>query len=84
MLKSASRILSEARPTLFLALHSKEQRQECEVFLRDVGYGLYALDGSEIAGPIETDEIVGLPRGSASARIWASCSRTSLHAHAPS
>lgn len=84
MLKRASRILSEARPALFVALHSKEQRQECDVLLRDAGYGLYALDGSEIAGSIETDEIVALPRGSASARIWASCSRTSLHAHAPS
>jgi len=84
VLRGARRILSDALPILFLALHGEEQRQECEVLLREAGYVLYALDGSEIAGPIETEAIAALSRGSASARIWASCSRTSLHAHAPS
>ena len=84
VLKGASRILSEAHPALFLALHGEEQRQECAVLLRAAGYGLYALDGTHISGSIETDEVVALPRGSVSARTLASRSRTSLKAHAPS
>lgn len=83
MLRGARRILSEARPALFLALHGQEQRQECEALLRDAGYGLYALDGSQLDGPILTDEIVALPLGSASARTLASRSPLNPPAHAP-
>jgi len=50
--------------------------------LAEFGYVLYALDGNETDGPIESDEIVALPRGSAVVRIWTSSSRTSLHTHA--
>jgi FkbM family methyltransferase len=83
VLKGASRILSEAHPVLFLALHGEEQRQECAALLRAADYGLYALDGTHIGGPILTDEIIALPRGSVSAWTLASRGRTSLNAHAP-
>jgi FkbM family methyltransferase len=83
VLKGASRILSEAHPALFLALHGEEQRQKCAALLRAAGYGLYALDGTHIGGPILTDEIVALPRGSVSTWTLASRSRTSLNPHAP-
>ena len=83
VLRGASRILSKGRPALFIALHGEEQRQECAVLLRAVDYGLYALDGNQIEGPILTDEIVALPMGSASARTLASRSPTNPPAHAP-
>lgn len=84
MLQGAHRVMKEAGPALFLALHGQEQRQECEVLLRDAGYGLYALDGSRFDGPILTDGIVVVPRGSASARNLAARSKTNLPAHRPS
>lgn len=83
MLKGASRILSEAHPSLFLALHAEEQRQKCVALLTAADYGLYALDGTHIGGPILTDEIIALPRGSVSTCTLASRSRTSLNPNAP-
>ena len=83
VLRGASRILSEARPGLFLALHGEEQRQDCTVLLRAMDYGLYTLDGNQIEGPILTDEIVALPIGSAAERIWVSRNPANPVTHAP-
>ncbi len=57
VLRGAQKILREARPVVFVALHSPEQRENCAMLLREAGYAIYDLSGVTLNGPIEGDEI---------------------------
>lgn len=41
--RGAERILSEARPTIFLSTHSPELREQCLALLKDYGYSVESL-----------------------------------------
>jgi len=61
VLKGAQRTLHEARPVVFVALHSKQQRETCGTLLREAGYTIYDLDGVPLGGAIAIDEIYARP-----------------------
>jgi FkbM family methyltransferase len=61
VLSGAQRTLHEARPVVFVALHSDQQRKICATLLRDAGYTIYALDGAPLEGAIAVDEIYARP-----------------------
>lgn len=47
---------------LFVALHGEDQQAQCAHILRECGYELQTLDGTQIDGPVTIDEIVALPQ----------------------
>ena len=61
VLSGAWSTLREARPVVFVALHSDEQRGSCTALLRQAGYSLYQLDGAPLDDNRPTDEIYALP-----------------------
>lgn len=61
VLSGARSTLRKARPVVFVALHSDEQRGSCKVLLRQAGYSLYQLDGAPFDDDRPTDEIYALP-----------------------
>jgi FkbM family methyltransferase len=61
VLEGAQRILREARPVVFVALHSNEQRRKCAAILRVAGYTICDLQGQPVKGVPETDEIYAVP-----------------------
>ena len=60
VLEGASRMLTRARPSIFLATHGVDIHRACCDFLRRVGYDLRPIDAS-IASIDATDEIVARP-----------------------
>ncbi len=63
VLRGAQRMLNEARPVVFVALHGEEQRAKCVALLGQARYRLYDLSGRPIAGVPLSDEIYALPPG---------------------
>jgi len=61
VLSGAQRMLREARPVIFVALHGEQQREICATLLRQAGYTIYGLDGAQLKGAIAVDEIYALP-----------------------
>jgi FkbM family methyltransferase len=61
VLRGARRMLREARPVVFVALHSDEQRGSCRALLLQAGYSLYRLDGAPLEDDRPTDELYALP-----------------------
>lgn len=57
VLTGASHMLRCHRPTVFVALHSPEQRRLCAMRLRESGYAIKCLDGGPVTGPVAADEI---------------------------
>jgi FkbM family methyltransferase len=66
VLRGARKILGGARPVVFIALHSVEQREVCATLLKQVGYAIYELGGGALNDSIDVDEIYALPRESIS------------------
>jgi len=60
VLRGACRVLSDARPTIFLATHGPEVHRQCCDLLRQLGYELTALNGMT---PEQSDELLATPRG---------------------
>lgn len=61
VLSGARRTLREARPVVFVALHSEEQHMKCAALLEHGGYRLYDLSGRPIVGTPFSAEIYALP-----------------------
>lgn len=61
VLGGAARILREARPVVFVALHTDEQRAKCVEILGAAGYSIHLLDGRRIDGAFRGDEIYATP-----------------------
>jgi len=61
VLSGALRILREAAPVVFVALHSEEQRQICAALMKVAGYAVYDLTGQPVDGVPSGDEIYALP-----------------------
>jgi FkbM family methyltransferase len=63
-LKGASRILSERRPIILVALHGPEHRRACPEILRAAGYRVFTFEHTAIPGDSPVSEILGLPSDS--------------------
>ena len=61
VLRGAQKILRDARPVLFIALHGDEQCKTCASILRHAGYSIHSLDGQRLNGMPSVDEIYALP-----------------------
>lgn len=61
VLRGAHTTLRAARPVVFVALHSAEEREHCAMFLREAGYDIYDLSGVALNNSIAVDEIYALP-----------------------
>jgi FkbM family methyltransferase len=61
VLDGALRILQEARPVVFVALHSLRQREKCAALLGAAGFAIHDLEGQLVEGAPETDEIYAVP-----------------------
>jgi FkbM family methyltransferase len=60
-------VLGQCRTAILLALHGADKERKCLALLRATGYQLQYLDGSQVRdGPLQSDEIVAIPRTSAS------------------
>jgi FkbM family methyltransferase len=58
MFRGAGEVLGKYRPTIFLATHSVELRDQCQSFLQARGYRLEAIDAMPVS---QSDEIVAVP-----------------------
>lgn len=58
VLAGAERILSEARPVVFLSTHGAEVKRECLTSLRSFGYRIAALDGGSDQ---DADDLIAMP-----------------------
>ncbi|MBT4431742.1 MAG: FkbM family methyltransferase [Nitrospinaceae bacterium] len=57
VLQGAQRTIEKVHPTIFLALHGEDQKNQCFQFLQMNNYALYDLEDRELTAPGETDEI---------------------------
>jgi FkbM family methyltransferase len=63
-LRGAARAIAQGRATILLALHGREQEENCLLILRAAGYVLQYLDGAPACDvPLRSDEIVAIPAG---------------------
>ncbi|MGC1677682.1 MAG: FkbM family methyltransferase [Candidatus Binataceae bacterium] len=68
VLEGARETLRRARPIVFVALHSAHQKQLCSEILRSEWYDLRDLEGNQILGTPDTDEIYAIPAAPASVK----------------
>lgn len=61
VLAGATRLLSEKRPVMFIALHGAEQRKLCAELLSRSDYRVFDLAGRRLNGAPDTDEIIAEP-----------------------
>jgi chemotaxis response regulator CheB len=57
VLRGGQRMLNEARPVVFVALHGEEQREMSAAILKAAGYSMYGLGGQPIDDRPSVDEI---------------------------
>jgi len=60
ILSGGRRILERYRPTLFIALHGKQQSNACSYALTRMGYLIYDLEGKELRTIGDVDEIYAI------------------------
>jgi hypothetical protein len=59
-LAGARTLLTRHRPIVLVALHGPEHERFCPAFLRSLGYRVFDIDGSPVAGRAPGDEIYAL------------------------
>jgi FkbM family methyltransferase len=60
-LMGARRLIQQERPILFVALHGREQFESVTAILKEFRYTKFTLEGTQIVGTPDTDEIYALP-----------------------